>query len=133
MTGSVTDDCATLSARQAALRAGVDEREMRRRIERGEVVAVKSGRTWRIRVSDLEAAGLTVHDEVGELARRAESAEQRVVELEAELEQLRARVSELQARPAPPPRRGRFGIRRQQPEYDWRVIGGLIETETQTE
>src|SRR6478752_4226305 len=88
MTGTVKDDCATLSARQAALRAGIDERDLRRRIERGELVAVKDGRTWRIRITDLEAAGLTLRDEVGTVVRRADAAERQVARLAAERDAL---------------------------------------------
>src|SRR6476469_4671578 len=135
MTGPVTDDQGTLSARQAALRAGIDERDLRRRIERGEVAAFKDGRTWRIRVADLEAAGLTLHDEVGALVRRAEAAERQVARLTAERQELLQENEALRGQLAAAHGRhglhlrSRLGLRRKEPEYDWRVIGGLIETD----
>jgi hypothetical protein len=135
MTGPVTDDQGTLSARQAALRAGIDERDLRRRIERGEVAAFKDGRTWRIRIVDLEAAGLTLHDEVGALVRRAESAERQVARITAERDALLQENAALRGQLAAAQGRhglhlrDRFGLRRREPEYDWRVVGGLIETD----
>ncbi len=126
-----------LSARQAALRAGIDERDLRRRIERGELVAVKDGRTWRIRITDLEAAGLTLHDEVGAVARRAEAAERQVARLATERDALLQENAALRGQLAAAQQRhglhlrSRLGLRRREPEYDWRVVGGLIDTDTE--
>ena len=136
MTGTVKNDCATLSARQAALRAGVDERDLRRRIERGELVAVKDGLDLADPHHRSRGRRLTLHDEVGgwPAAPRRPSAGSRgwppsATRCCGRTRALRGQLAAAPAKPPALPRRSRLGLRRREPEYDWRIVGGLIETE----
>src|SRR4051794_32383456 len=97
MSVPVRDDPSLLSARRAALLAGVDERELRRRIQRGELAAVKDGGTWRISLADLEAAGLTLRPDAAgaaALEARARAADREAVTLRARCEELTRELAE---------------------------------------